>query len=294
MRSIIFAVITALALFATPPAAATSKKPPQQEQGQAQGQRQAQGQIQGQSQGQTAKGGHAYADGGNAHAEGGSARSKAYGGEGGDADARSRSESRSNARAGADAHADVKTETVVDASSGSAVDIETGDTDIDIEGDTQIWDFPSNSAFAPNGYTVIECSAVLGAAFTNRNGSGSLGLPIPRWLDRILFQRITDCEADADAVWLAEMGYRLASIESRCATSSMRRQFGQGVKGRQAQRDACVGHLKQTLIEERDLLAIERRIRELENQNETLATELANAKTATERCTDTFEQACGK
>ena len=290
MRSIIFAVLAALALCA-PAAEATSPKKPQQEQGQAQGQ------IQGQSQGQTAKGGHAYADGGNAHAEGGSARAKAEGGEGGDAAALSRSESLSTARSGADAQAHVKTETVVDASSGSAVDVKTGEVTVEgdevtVEGD--IWDLPSNSAFAPNGYTVIECSAVLGAAFTNRNGSGSLGLPIPRWLDRILFQRITDCEADADAVWLAEMGFRLASIESRCATTSMRRQFGQGVKGRQAQRDACVGHLKNTLIEERDLQAIEQRILELERDNRALATELADSKTATERCTDTFEQACGK
>ena len=212
----------------------------------------------------------------------------AEGGDGGTGYALSRSESRSNARSDADARSSAKNETVVDASSGAAVDVETGDTDISVEGDTEIWDIPSNSAYAPNGYTVIECSAVLGAAYTNRNGSGSLGLPVPRWLDKILFQRIADCEADADAVWLAEMGFRIASIESRCATASMRRQFGQGVRGRKAQRDACIGHLKNTLIEQRDLVEVENRIRTLQAENQRLTDELSRSQEATDRCTDTF------
>lgn len=221
--------------------------------------------------------------------------------DGGDAHALSGSESRSKALSSADAQAVVKTETVVDASSGVALDIKTGDTvvegdtltmtgpEVEVHGDTEIWDIPSNSAYAPNGFTVIECSAVLGAAYTNRNGSGSLGLPIPRWLDKLLFQRIADCEADADAVWLAEMGFRFASIESRCATASMRRQFGGDVRGRRAQRTACINHMKGTLIEERDLVKAQNQIRKLQAENRQLADQLKKQSTAVDRCTDAWE-----
>lgn len=235
----------------------------------------------------------------------------AYGGKGGSGgDATSGSESAAAAISGSASQAVVKTHTVADASNALTVDGSqslTSDDDVTltvqgdeltvegdeltIEGDN--WDLPSNSAYAPNGFSVIECSAVLGAAFTNRKGSGSLGLPIPRWLDRLLFQRITDCESNADAVWLAEFGLKYASIEARCQTSSMQRMFGGGKKKKERAKE-CVAHLKSTIIEEDELQQVLARIRHLEQENEKLLTDLKHSRDSGERCTEAWTECQAK
>lgn len=139
-----------------------------------------------------------------------------------------------DANAEANANNSVDTSNQVDAS--SAADVTTGDTNVSIEGDNTFYDFPSNSAYAPNGLSHISCDQLLGAGYTNVNGSGSLGVPIPRWLSG----KIRDCEANADATWLAEMGLTQAAVEARCSTRSMRGRFGGKAKGKDKQVDACV------------------------------------------------------
>ncbi len=173
----------------------------EQEQGQAQGQAQGQLQGQGQAQGQIA------------NAEGG--------------------DSESTAIAGAAAISVVDASSQVDVATG---DVITGDTTVTVQGDETFYDFPSNSAYAPNGLSHIRCDQLLGIGYTNVNGSGSIGAPIPRWMSA----KIRDCESNADSNWLSEFGLAGAAIEARCATRSMRERFGNGEKGKKNQTTACV------------------------------------------------------
>lgn len=218
------------------------------------------------------------------------------------------SESHSAAISGSMSGSSAENTNVVDTSSGAVVGIKTGETslktgdtnltggstDVHIEGDhfegdTETWNLPSNAAFAPNGYTVIDCSAVLGAAYTNKNGSGSLGIPIPRWLDGLLFQRVSDCEAVADAVWLAEMGFLQASIEARCTTKSMRRLFGGGAKGKKDRAKECVSKIAASVISEAKIEELNERIDELKNSNQALRNAVLDSQEAVERCTYAWE-----
>ena len=130
-----------------------------------------------------------------------------------------------------EAEVEIEIETEADAEADAHAD-----ASVNIEGDKAVYDFPSNSAYAPNGLSHIVCDQLLGAGYTNVNGSGSIGIPIPRWMSG----KIKDCESNADANWLAEMGLMQAAVEARCSTRSMRGSFGVDAKGKHNQVDACV------------------------------------------------------
>lgn len=128
---------------------------------------------------------------------------------------------------------DVDAEVELEIDNDSDADAE---ANVSIEGDEVVYDFPSNSAYAPHGLSHISCDQLLGAGYTNVNGSGSIGIPIPRWMSG----KIKDCESNADATWLAEMGLTQAAVEARCSTRSMRARFGGDGSGKDEQVDACV------------------------------------------------------
>lgn len=239
--------------------------------------------------------------------------------EGGSVTATSASESRSDARANADALAVAKTETVVDASSNVAVGVKTGievetgpvdvnletgpvtvdvagdnieiaGPDIDIEGDTISYDFASNTSYAPPSFSNIRCGEVAGIGYTNTNGSGSLGIPVPRWLSR----KIRDCEADADANWLAEMGMRLAAIEARCGTKSMQDRFGGSLKGQANRTTACRTRLVGLMRDEAELEGLRSAVEHLNTENAKLSKELGETKEAVDRCTNEWVECQAK
>lgn len=198
------------------------------------------------------------------------------------ANATSASESAAKARSRSESKAKASSKSVADASNSVTVGMETGDTVVEVAGDTEIYDFPSNSAYAPPAFSNIKCADVLGFGYTNQSGSGSVGLPVPRWLSR----KIQDCEANADANWLAELGLPLAAIEARCATRSMRKRFGGGSKSPQAQTEGCIGRLRQLAQDEAELEGLRNVVDQLGRDNERLRDELEQASTTDEALAD--------
>jgi len=195
-------------------------------------------------------------------------------------DATSSSESASNARAAAESSSVAENQTDVDASSDVAVVVDAGDTTVRVDGDTVTYDFPSNTSYAPPAFSNIKCGEVIGFGYTNLNGSGSLGLPVPRWLSR----KIRDCEADADANWLAEMGMRLAAIEARCGTKSMQTRFGGNMRGAKNKTQACRTHLVNLLRDQAELDGLRSAVKALSNENQTLTHELTLANDGRNQC----------
>lgn len=168
---------------------------------------------------------------------------------------------------------------------GPEIEIE-GDT-FTVEGDTETWDIPSNSAYAPNGFSMMRCSEILGAGYTNANGSGSVGLPVPRWLSG----KIKDCESIADSIWLAELGLIRASIEARCGTRSMRSRFG-GKGKKDAQIEACVSHLIDPYKEMAEMQSLQDNNEGLKRENVMLERENIKLKNEVGGCR--LKEACGK
>lgn len=162
--------------------------------------------------------------------------------------------------------------------------INEGDT-ITVEGDN--WEIPANSAYAPHGFSNMTCAEVFGLGYTNKNGSGSLGLPIPRWLSG----KLKDCEAEKDSIWLAELGLVRAAIEARCATRSMRARFG-GKGTKKQQTEQCVTELTEPYDHKRERDRLTGLIDELGHQNSQLVEE--NQQLRNEVGTCRLEEACGK
>lgn len=143
------------------------------------------------------------------------------------------------------------------------VDLVTGDTtisdgDVLVQGDTEIYDFPSNSAFAPQAFASAHCDSVLGIGYTNTERSGSAGLPMPVWLEWILGRRgiRNDCELVAASSALAQLDMRLAAIETLCGTKAMRTRFGYQHRGKQNQINACVAAMKIDMREQAELMSL--------------------------------------
>jgi len=202
------------------------------------------------------------------------------------AKAMSGSESVSKARADSTSKATASNRTKVDASSSVDVAVETGDTLVQVDGDTQIYDFPSNSAYAPPAFSNIRCSDVFGFGYTNKSGSGSAGLPVPRWMSK----KIQDCEANADANWLAEAGLPLAAIEARCATRSMRERFGGGMKGKKNQTAGCVTRLKTLARDAAELEGLRSAVDHLKKDNQQLAGKVADLESDVSNCNESRDR----
>ncbi len=133
-------------------------------------------------------GGDAQADGGNANAAGG------YGvgiGAGGDSDSAAEANNTLN----------------------NTIEGDTNNVTVEgDEADTYIYDFPSAPAFAPQSSSDIDCRSIIGFAGTTREGSISLGIPVPRWASR----RIKDCEREKAAADLKAMGLTLPALQMHC------------------------------------------------------------------------------
>lgn len=170
--------------------------------------------------------------------------------------------------------AEAYNQTSVDASNAVDVGVETGDIDVAVGGDT--YNFPSNSSYSPPAFSNMRCSDVFGFGYTNASGSGSAGLPIPRWMSK----KIQDCEANADANWLAEAGLPMAAIEARCGTRSMRDRFGGGSKDKDQRTDACIGKLKSLARDEAEIEQMRNSIDALGENIERLQQQLAQNQTS--------------
>lgn len=183
-------------------------------------------------------------------------------------------------------NANANTATASSDSTNNTTSGSSSDNQVTVIGDT--YDIPSNSAFAPQPFSNMRCSAVLGAAFTNANGSGSLGIPVPRWLSRPL----RDCERDADANWLAEMGMQLAAIQARCATRSMQERFGGDYKGEEATR-ACTTTMTQSIRDEAVLQGLRATVGALKAENSELVQEVVTLQRNQNICEEGAKRAEG-
>lgn len=148
-----------------------------------------------------------------------------------------------------DANAAAKSKSI---SESEAIASSDNNVDVDVKGDH--YEFSSASSYAPPSFSNMRCDSTLGLSFTNRDGSGSAGIPVPRWLSK----KIQDCEANADANWLAEAGLISAAVKARCSTRSMQRIFGKKT-------DQCESALKAEIASNnkaRDLQSQVDRLRE--------------------------------
>lgn len=194
------------------------------------------------------------------------------------ANATSAADSVSKAISKSESKAKAYSGSAADASTAVDVGMETGD--VTVGGDS--YNFPSNSSYSPPAFSNIRCSDVVGFGYTNASGSGTAGLPIPRWMSK----KIQDCEANADANWLAEAGLPLAAIEARCGTRSMRTRFGGDVKGAKDQIAGCVSTLKSLARDEAELEGLRHAVDVLREDNERLTEYLVEAEQSVEALQD--------
>ena len=89
-----------------------------------------------------------------------------------------------------------------------------------VEGDT--YDIPVSTAYAPTAYSAMGCTEYLGFGNTSKDGSVSIGLPIPEFLSR----KQKDCKRVDNALWLESMGLIDEAIAHRCETRPMVRHYG--------------------------------------------------------------------
>jgi len=147
------------------------------------------------------------------------------------------------------------------------------ETDVSFVGGDTNFNYTASTAYAPQAWSQMTCSQVIGAAGQGQSQGWSIGLPIPRFLSRA----IQDCEKERDASHLAQMGFYGAAIESLCGKKSMQKVHG-------GTAEACVAKFA-------GQVAMQEEIRQLREANATLLAEREHDLQELRDCRDSYDKA---
>lgn len=146
-------------------------------------------------------------------------------------------------------------------------------TDVAFTGGDTNFNYTASTAYAPQAWSQMTCSQVIGAAGQGQSQGWSIGLPIPRFLSRA----IQDCEKERDASHLAQMGFYGAAIESLCGKKSMQKVHGGSAK-------ACVDKFA-------GQVAMQQELEQLRKANATLVAEREHDLQELRDCRQRYDEA---
>jgi len=146
-------------------------------------------------------------------------------------------------------------------------------TDVAFAGGDTNFNYTASTAYAPQAWSQMTCSQVIGAAGQGQSQGWSIGLPIPRFLSRA----IQDCEKERDASHLAQMGFYGAAIESLCGKRSMQKVHG-------GTAEACVAKFA-------GQVAMQEELERLRQANATLLAEREHDLDELRNCRQNYDEA---